>query len=59
MYARKKSVKSRANIGKMSLAELNEALGTADLTPYLVVAHFIATIPSILIMETTGGSSTR
>jgi glycosidase len=43
--ARKTSVKSRVNIGKMSLTELNEGTETADRTPRSVAAHFIATIP--------------
>ncbi len=45
MHTRKKSVKSRINIGKMSLTELNEGRGAADRTPYSFDAHFMATIP--------------
>lgn len=46
MYTRKTSVKSRVNIGTMSLTELDEGTGAAALPPFSAAAHFIATIPS-------------
>jgi hypothetical protein len=47
LSTRKKSIKSRTNIDKMNVTQLNEAARSADLTLGSVAAYVIATVPSM------------
>jgi hypothetical protein len=51
VHARKKLINSRADIGQMNLAALDDAVASAELTPHVVTAHFSATIPSCMTVR--------